>query len=71
MLNGERIAYWMSVGAQPSEKVAVLIKKYGVNGTHLEKQQQALAKLAEPKSVPEPGAPASTIAPADSLCLPP
>lgn len=27
-LNNERIQYWLSVGAQPSDKVAVLIKKY-------------------------------------------
>ena len=27
ILNGERIAYWLSVGAQPSENVSVLIKK--------------------------------------------
>jgi small subunit ribosomal protein S16 len=59
VLNGERVAYWLSVGAQPSEKVAVLIKKYGKDGTHLSKQQEALAKLSAPKSVPEPGAPAS------------
>ena len=36
MLNGERINYWLSVGAQPSDKVRVLIKKYGSAGTHLE-----------------------------------
>jgi small subunit ribosomal protein S16 len=59
VLNGERVAYWLSVGAQPSEKVAVLIKKYGKDGTHLSKQQEALAKLSAPKSVPDPGAPAS------------
>jgi small subunit ribosomal protein S16 len=59
VLNGERVAYWLSVGAQPSEKVAVLIKKYGKDGTHLGKQQEALAKLSAPKSVPDPGAPAS------------
>jgi small subunit ribosomal protein S16 len=59
VLNGERIAYWMSVGAQPTEKVAVLIKKYGKDGTHLAKQQEALAKLAQPKSVPSAGPPAS------------
>jgi small subunit ribosomal protein S16 len=29
-LNNERIAYWLSVGAQPSETVATLIKKAGV-----------------------------------------
>ena len=59
LLNGERVAYWLGVGAQPSEKVAVLIKKYGKDGTHLKKQQDALAKLAAPKSVPDPGVPAS------------
>jgi small subunit ribosomal protein S16 len=45
-LNGERIAYWLGVGAQPSDKVAVLIKKYGTNGTHLEQQKAALSRLA-------------------------
>ncbi len=59
ILNGERISYWLSVGAQPTEKVAVLIKKYGKDGTHLAKQQEALAKRAQPKVVPDPGAPAS------------
>ena len=46
ILKGERIDYWLSVGAQPSEKVAVLIKKYGTNGTHLEQQQAAVERLA-------------------------
>ena len=59
VLNGERVAYWLSVGAQPSEKVAVLIKKYGKDGTHVEKQKAALEKIAAPKVVPDPGAPAS------------
>jgi small subunit ribosomal protein S16 len=59
ILNGDRVAYWLGVGAQPSEKVAVLIKKYGKDGTHLEKQQAALDKIAAPKVVPDPGAPAS------------
>jgi small subunit ribosomal protein S16 len=27
-LNAERVRYWLSVGAQPSEKVAVLIKAH-------------------------------------------
>ena len=58
-LNNERIDYWLSVGAQPSDKVAVLIKKYGTNGTHLEQQAAALEKLAGPKVIPDPGAPAS------------
>ena len=50
-LDGERVAYWVGVGAQPSEKVAVLIKKYGKDGTHLEKQQAAISKLSQPKSL--------------------
>jgi small subunit ribosomal protein S16 len=45
VLNGERIEYWLSVGAQPTEKVKVLIKKYGKNGTHLQKQAEAFARL--------------------------
>lgn len=44
VLNGERIDYWLSVGAQPSDKVQTLIKKYGTKGTHLEQQKSALAK---------------------------
>lgn len=47
VLNGERIQYWLSVGAQPSEKVGVLIKKYGIDGTHVEKQKEALDRLAQ------------------------
>lgn len=46
ILNGERINYWLSVGALPSDKAAVLIKKYGANGTNLEQQKIALEKLA-------------------------
>ena len=47
VLNGERIDYWLSVGAQPSDKVKVLIKKYGTRGTHLSRQQAALDRLAQ------------------------
>jgi small subunit ribosomal protein S16 len=46
VLNRERIDYWLSVGAKPTEKVAVLIKKYGTDGSHLEQQQAALERLA-------------------------
>lgn len=58
-LKAERIDYWLSVGALPSEKVAVLIKKYGTNGTHVDAQKAALERIAAPKTVPDPGAPAS------------
>jgi small subunit ribosomal protein S16 len=54
ILNGERIKYWLSVGAQPSVKVTVLIKKYGLDGTHLAAQQQALGRLAIARRRPEP-----------------
>ena len=57
VLNGERIAHWLSVGAQPSDKVKVLIKKYGKEGTCLAVQQAALARLAESRRRPEPPAP--------------
>ena len=47
MLKADRVSYWLGVGAQPSEKVAVLIKKYGENGTHLDQQKAALDRLAQ------------------------
>lgn len=56
-LKGDRVAYWLSVGAQPSPKVGVLIKKYGLNGTHLKQMEEARARLAMPRLVPEAGAP--------------
>jgi small subunit ribosomal protein S16 len=59
ILKKDRVDYWLSVGAQPSEKVAVLIKKYGTKGSHEAAQQAALEKLGAPKTVPDPGAPAS------------
>ena len=59
ILKKDRVDYWLGVGAQPSEKVAVLIKKYGTGGTHEAAQTSALEKLSAPKSVPDPGAPAS------------
>jgi small subunit ribosomal protein S16 len=57
VLNGERIAYWLSVGAQPSDKVRVLIKKYGALGTHVAAQHTALDRLAQSRRRPEPPAP--------------
>jgi small subunit ribosomal protein S16 len=54
VLNGERINYWLGVGAVPSEKVKVLIKKYGSRGTRLAQQQVALDRLAQRRRRPEP-----------------
>ena len=54
VLNAERIEYWLKVGAQPSEKVKVLIKKYGPRGTHLAEQKAALDRLAQSRRRPSP-----------------
>ena len=54
----ERCAYWLSVGAQPSETVAGLLKKSGIDpkpGTPVEKQ-----------SIPAAVKPVSVAAPADA-----
>lgn len=49
VLKADRVDYWLSVGAQPSDKVKVLIKKYGTAGTHLDAQQAALERLGRRK----------------------
>ncbi len=55
ILKGERIDYWISVGAQPSDNVSVLIKKYGSKGTHLDKQSEALTRMGrKPAAAPAP-----------------
>jgi len=48
-LKPERIKYWMSVGALPSEKVAVLIKKYLAK---FEQQQAAAATAPTGETAP-------------------
>ena len=58
ILRKDRIAYWLSVGAQPTPKVKVLIKKYAIPGTHLAQQKEALERLeAERKRRRPPAAP--------------
>ena len=60
-LKNDRIDYWVGVGAQPSDKVGVLIKKYGTDGTHLDAQKEALERLGKRKEytpAPEPVKPA-------------
>lgn len=42
VLKPERIKYWLSVGALPSEQVAIFLKKY------MAKFEQAAATAAEP-----------------------
>ena len=57
VMNHERVKYWLSVGALPSDRVRTLIKKYGLEGTHVKQQQAALEKLKGPKAIPDPGPP--------------
>jgi small subunit ribosomal protein S16 len=58
ILQGDRIEYWLSVGAQPTEKVGVLIKKYGAKGTHRDRQLAAIERLKTSKpTAPPPIAP--------------
>lgn len=54
-LLNERVAYWLGVGAKPSEKVAALLKKYGPKGTRIAEQTAAREKLKLPKAVPPAG----------------
>ena len=45
ILKGERIDYWLSVGAKATPKVGVLIRKYGTDGSHLAQQTEAIERL--------------------------
>ena len=56
-LNASRVDYWLGVGAQPSDKVRVLIKKFGSNGTHLKEMEEARARLSLPRVIPDAGEP--------------
>jgi small subunit ribosomal protein S16 len=59
VLNVNRIRYWLSVGAQPTEKVAVLLKKHGVRKPAPGEPWE----LPEAKVVPAPAAPPAAEAP--------
>lgn len=59
----ERIKYWLSVGAQPSENVAIFIKKYMKKFEELAAQasQAPAAEASAPAEAPKPApAPAAT-----------
>jgi small subunit ribosomal protein S16 len=62
-INGERLKYWLGVGAKPSDKVAILIKKYGPEGIRSAEQQAARERLSAPKAVPDPGPPTFVLKP--------
>ncbi len=57
VLNKSRIRYWLSVGAQPSEKVAVLLKSCGVTKPAPGEPWQLPEE--PPSAVPAPGTPAA------------
>ena len=57
-LDSARVEYWLSVGAQPSEAVRVLIKKFGSKGTRLKEMELARTKLSMPRIIPDAGTPA-------------
>ncbi len=60
-LNRERIDYWLSVGAQPSETVRDLLKRFP-EGT----PQQAATPAAKPQPAPRPEAPKAEEKPAEA-----
>ena len=63
VLNVDRIRYWLSVGAQPSEKVQVLLNKYGVKKPAPGEPWRLPAPPAPapaPESPPEPPAPTTS-----------
>jgi small subunit ribosomal protein S16 len=63
-LKMDRIEHWMSVGAQPSEKVAVLIRKVQNNVWGEAKAPPPMMRPQE-KKAPEPEAEATEEAPAE------
>lgn len=67
-MNLERIEYWISVGAQPSEAVAALIKKVKTNSFGTAKSAPALIapKPLPVKAAAEGEAPAEPAAPEQS-----
>lgn len=52
-LNAERIQYWLSVGAQPSETVASLIRRTG-GSLPLKKKRKRTKSKAKPKPFTPP-----------------
>ena len=65
-LKSARVDYWLSVGAQPSDKVRVLIKKFGTDGTHIKEMEEARSRLSLPRIVPEAGEPVVASAPEEA-----
>src|SRR4051794_21545985 len=58
-LNPDRIKYWMSVGAKPSENVAIFLKKYMAKFEEQAAQAKANAQAAQAAPPAEAPAPAA------------
>lgn len=56
VLNVSRIRYWLSVGAQPSEKVQALLNRHGVTKPAPGEPWEVPAAPAAPESAPAPEA---------------
>jgi len=59
-VDGERVKHWISVGAKPSDTVAVLLKKEGFEGMdkYIEPRNKKRKKKKEEKEAPAAVAPA-------------
>ena len=68
-LDMERVDYWMSVGAQPTEKVAVLIKKVKKNDFGETKSPPPMT-LPKEREAPAPAAEAEAPAEGDAADAP-
>ena len=66
VLNADRIRYWLSVGAQPSEKVHAILKRHGIKkpgpGEPWQQTPPAPAPAPAQAAAPTPP-PASTVPP--------
>jgi small subunit ribosomal protein S16 len=60
VLDASRIRYWLSVGAQPSDKVAALLRRHKISKP----------KPGEPWQLPEAPAPAAATTPAPAAPAP-
>src|SRR5947208_3305413 len=67
VLNANRIRYWLSVGAQPSEKVQALLKRHGIKKPAPGEPWE----LPEPTPTPAPQATGPAGAPAPVAPPPP
>jgi small subunit ribosomal protein S16 len=61
-LNAERVAYWLSVGAQPSETVLSFIKEAGIDVAAARRGEAVVPAAVEETAPAEAAAPAEEVA---------